>query len=343
MKKGTKKAVLCLCIMVQYMAVIGQDINFSQFYELPLLRNPGLAGIFWGDFRLTSSYKNQWESVSVPFRTMALGAEYKLPQNENVETSKVIGLQITNDIAGDGRFSRTQIFPAGNIQVPLNFGNQTFLSLGFMGGPVQQKFDPEKMTFNDQFVNGSYSVTNPTSQVFNRTNLTYFDLAAGLSLSGLMGEQAKYYFGIGGFHLNSPKVAFMKQNDVKLNRKYVVNMGLYAPVGNNNNFIIYADYFMQGNYNLAQGGFLYNYNLGGGGEEYNNTSITSGIFYRWADALVPVLKLDKDKLGIGMSYDINISKLKTASETRGGFEVTLSYKNLISLRHPDPTSCPVVF
>ena len=104
------------------MAVIGQDINFSQFYELPLLRNPGLAGIFWGDFRLTSSYRNQWESVSVPFRTMALGAEYKLPQNENVETSKVIGLQITNDIAGDGRFSRTQIFPAGNIQVPLNFG-----------------------------------------------------------------------------------------------------------------------------------------------------------------------------------------------------------------------------
>ncbi len=320
-----------------------QDINFSQFYELPLLRNPGLAGIFWGDFRITASYRNQWETVGVPFRTMALGAEYKLPQQEDATVKKLLGLQITNDVAGDARFARTQIFPAGNIQVPLNFGNQTYLSLGFMGGPVQQKFDPEKMTFDDQFVNGSYSVGNPTQQSFNRTNMTYFDLAAGLSLSGLINDAAKYYVGVGGFHLITPTVAFIKQNDIKLNRKYVVNMGVYAPSGYGNNFIIYADYFTQGDYKMAQGGFLYSYSINGEAEEYNRTAITAGAFYRWADAIVPVVKLDVEKFGIGLSYDINISKLKTATELRGGFELTLSYKNLLSSRHPDPTSCPVAF
>ena len=54
-----------------------QDINFSQFYELPLLRNPALAGIFNGNVRFTAGYRNQWESITVPYRTMALGTEIK--------------------------------------------------------------------------------------------------------------------------------------------------------------------------------------------------------------------------------------------------------------------------
>ncbi|MFM6925830.1 MAG: hypothetical protein ACKOU7_10045, partial [Ferruginibacter sp.] len=44
------------------------------------------------------------------------------------------------------------------------------------------------------------------------------------------------------------------------------------------------------------------------------------------DALVPVLKLEYNRLGIGVNYDVNISKLKTASQLRGAFEVTLTYK-----------------
>ena len=55
-----------------------QDINFSQFYELPLLRNPALAGIFSGNIRFTSAYRNQWESITTPYRSMAFGTEIKV-------------------------------------------------------------------------------------------------------------------------------------------------------------------------------------------------------------------------------------------------------------------------
>jgi|SRR5437868_340232 len=320
-----------------------QDINFSQFYELPLLRNPGLAGIFSGDFRLTSSYRNQWQSVTVPYRTMALGAEYILPQSEDAVSTKVLGLIVTNDIAGDSKFSRTQVFPALNLQMPLNFGNQTFLSLGFMGGPVLQKFDPTKLTFDDQFVNGTYSPSNPTSQVFNKTNVTYFDIATGISISGYLGEQSQYYLGGAGFHLVQPKVAFMEQNNIVLNRKFVINAGVYAPTGIDSRFTIYADYFAQGSYHQAQGGFMFTRDIGGDGEENTTTRITGGAFYRWNDAIIPVIKFDVNNLGIGLSYDVNTSTLKTASQYRGGFELTLTYKNQLSSRHPDATACPVTF
>ena len=49
----------------------GQDINFSQFYELSLLRNPALGGFFKGDIKSTAAFRSQWGSVTVPFQTSA--------------------------------------------------------------------------------------------------------------------------------------------------------------------------------------------------------------------------------------------------------------------------------
>ena len=56
-----------------------QDIHFSQFFETPLLRNPALAGIFNGDLRIQGVCRTQWNSVTTPYQTGSVNAEYKLP------------------------------------------------------------------------------------------------------------------------------------------------------------------------------------------------------------------------------------------------------------------------
>jgi hypothetical protein len=53
---------------------VAQHIHFSQFSETPLLRNPALAGIFYGDFRVQAVFRNQWSSVTVPFENSSLNA-----------------------------------------------------------------------------------------------------------------------------------------------------------------------------------------------------------------------------------------------------------------------------
>src|SRR5204862_6491965 len=125
-----------------------QDINFSQFYEVPMLRNPALAGIFSGDYALTSAYRNQWQSVTTPYRTYAVGFEYKKSTRQNSNDFFTIGLQGTNDIAGDSRLRRTQVFPVLNFHKSLNSERDTYLSAGIMGGPVMQRFDPSQLTFD---------------------------------------------------------------------------------------------------------------------------------------------------------------------------------------------------
>lgn len=323
--------------------VSGQDINFSQFYDLPLLRNPALAGLFQGDIRVTAAFRSQWQSVTTPYKTIGLGLEYKRPVGRS-DDYITYGFQATSDMAGDSKLSRTQVFPVFNYHKSLSGDKAAYLSAGIMAGPVMEKFDPSKLAFDDQYVNGSYSTVNPTREQFNKTNLTYWDAAIGLCFSSKIGENTRYYIGGGLFHFTKPKVAFQKQNDIILNQKYVVNAGLSAPVGNGNQLILYGDYFMQGGARQGQGGFLYCYNLDEN-EANEKVNISGGMFYRWKDAAMPVIKLDYYKMSIGITYDVNVSKLKTASQLRGGYEVTISYK---TFRHnynssADKVRCPAFY
>ena len=302
----------------------GQDINFSQFYELPMLRNPALAGIFNGDFRLTAAYRNQWQSVTTPYRTFGLGVEYKRSTGTNSDDFITIGLQATNDMAGDSRLSRSQIFPAMNYHKSIGGESGGYLSAGLLGGPVFQHFDPSKLSFDDQFVNGAYSSSNPTRQVFSKTSMMYWDVSAGISYSNVIKEKTHYYLGIGLFHITQPRVAFQKQYDVILNRKWIINAGLTTPFSEQNKLVIYADYFMQGGSRQGQGGVMVSHDFSQFLDE--RAGISAGIFYRFKDALVPVVKLDYYHISLGLTYDINTSKLVTASQSRGGFELTISYK-----------------
>jgi len=120
----------------------------------------------------------------------------------------------------------------------VNAEQDSYISAGIMAGAVQQRFDPTKLQFDDQFVNGAYSPTNPTRQTFNNTNVTYWDVAAGLSFSSVAANEIHYYFGLGLFHFTNPKVAFIATNDIKLNQKWVVNFGLSAPTSDDDKFIL---------------------------------------------------------------------------------------------------------
>ena len=167
----------------------------------------------------------------------------------------------------------------------------------------------------------------------------------GLNFSSVAGENVRYYVGAGLFHFTKPKVAFQKQYDIVLNPKWVVNAGLSIPTSDVNKLIIYADYFMQGGSRQIQGGLLFSRDLIPD-DENQKVALSGGAFYRWNDAFMPVLKLDYHQFGIGITYDVNVSKLKTASQYRGAYEITLSYKafrNGNQNTSADKVRCPAFY
>jgi hypothetical protein len=68
------------------------------------------------------------------------------------------------------------------------------------------------------------------------------------------------------------------------------------------------------------------------------TSLYFGSWIRFNDAIIPYLGLEFDDFRIGASYDYNSSALKTASQNRGGIEISLIYTHRPSTDRP--VNCP---
>src|SRR5579871_2190773 len=114
MKTGSRLILCSLFIsLANIFSATAQDIHFSQFFETPLLRNPSLAGIFSGDMRLQTVYRNQWQSVTVPYQTTSINGEFKLPIGKGYDYITVGG-EILYDKAGTAVLTATHVLPVVN-------------------------------------------------------------------------------------------------------------------------------------------------------------------------------------------------------------------------------------
>jgi type IX secretion system PorP/SprF family membrane protein len=319
------KNIIAYVLMIFFVQeASSQDLHFSQFFEAPLLRNPSLAGIFVGDYRVQGVYRDQWNSVTNGYRTGSLNAELKSPvgkSNDFITT----GLQCLFDKAGTAGLTTTEVLPALNYHKSLSDQKTMYLSLGFMGGYVSKMIDRSKVTTSNQYNNGVFNPSIPDGETFPTANIHYWDASVGMSFNTTFGEEQEnsMFIGAAFHHLNRPRNSFY-QNNIELDPKYVFSGGLKVNMDDNSYMTLQADYSTQGGFQETIGGALYSYKLG---NDIQNPQyiLSTGMFLRWKDALIPVIKLDMLPLSVALSYDVNISQLKTVSQGRGGIELSISY------------------
>ena len=328
-----KKILLVFSIALGcYQICIAQDFTFSQFYEQPIIRNPALAGVFTGDLRVSAAYRDQWSSITVPFRTSAVSIEYKIPVNEKNDYLTVASL-MSVDAAGDINLKRTQFKPAINFHKSLSGNRDTYLSGAFMFGIVSSHFDASKLILGDQYRNGAYDPTNASSQTITNTGYSYWDMSAGLCFSTSINDHTNFYIATGMTHVTNPVIKSTTGSvPDAVPSKISINSGIHAQTGENGHVMAFADYFVQGGNRQLLAGCMYGFNIA----EYSNSEpdiFYMGSFVRWGDAIIPAVKIGLAHFDLGVSYDINISKLNVASNWRGGLEVTLSYTDFLKIRN----------
>lgn len=337
-----KRIVMLISMMCAAGCSWAQDIHFSQFFEAPLLRNPSLAGIYTGDIRVQGVYRDQWNSVTNAYRTGSVNAEYKMPVGKG-DDFITAGLQVLYDKAGTVGLSTTHLLPALNYHKSLSDQKVMYLSLGFMGGMVRKSLDLTKVTTDDQYGPGGFDPTLPNGEPLNSPNFTTWDASVGMSFNTTFGEGQRNSMFLGGayHHLNRPKNSFYKNPNVELQPKYVFSAGVKMDVDDYSFFTIQADHSIQGSFNETIAGALYGYKIG---DDPDNPLyiVHGGAFLRLRDALIPVIKLEKNPLSIAISYDVNVSQLKTASQGRGGFELSLCWIGFLDRGDPQRAQvlCP---
>ncbi|MBS1660266.1 MAG: PorP/SprF family type IX secretion system membrane protein, partial [Bacteroidetes bacterium] len=298
------------------------------------LRNPALAGIFTGDYRIQTVFRDQWNSVSNAYRTGSLNGEYKWPVGKGNDYFTT-GLQVLYDKAGTAALSTTELLPALNYHKSLNNEKAMYLSVGFMGGLVQKTIDLSRVTTNSQYNGTAYDPALPNGEAILTPSTRYLDGSLGISFNSAFGPENKntLYLGFAYHHLNRPKNSFYKNPAIELDPKYVFSAGFKVLINELSYFTIQADHSRQASAQETISGVLYSYKLGDDPENSPYT-LHLGGFLRWKDALIPVLKLDMNSLAVALSYDANISELKTASQGRGGFELSISYIGILDRENP---------
>jgi len=319
-----------------------QDIHFSQFNEAPLLRNPALAGIFSGDFRVQAVYRTQWQSITVPYQTTSLNGEYKVAIGKSQDFI-TIGAQILYDKAGTAAMTSTHILPAVNYHKSLSEQRNMYLSLGFMGGMVQRRIDRSKITTNSQFDGNAYNGSLSDGENFDNPSYTYFDGTAGMSFNSQIGDNTdnNIFLGVAYHHFNKPSsISFYGNSKLEMIPKWVYSAGAKMGTSERSYVTFQADYTKQGPHAELIGGGIYTYKLD---DEVDPTYLVhAGAFMRFKDAIIPVAKLEMRPLAISVSYDANISKLSAATSGRGGFEMALSYQTYLNKDNTsrDAVRCP---
>lgn len=300
-------------------SVLAQDIHFSQFFEASLWRNPALAGVFTGDVRVQAVYRDQWNSVTNAYKTGSLNAEYKIPIGKG-DDFLTTGLQILNDKAGTISWVTTQVLPVINYNKSLSTEKNSYLSMGFMGGWVQRRFDISKVTTNSQYDMGGLG------ENFANVKYNYLDGSVGMSYNSNLNNNPynTYFIGAAYHHFNRPNKSFYRNATIEQQPKWVFSGGLKLGVSENAYLTIQADRTMQGNFTETVAGAMCGLKLGVDPDNPDYT-VHVGSFLRWNDALIPVIKLDYSPFSAALSYDVNISKLKPSSYGRGGFELSVSY------------------
>jgi type IX secretion system PorP/SprF family membrane protein len=321
LKKGITSTLVALGLVSGSFA---QDIHFSQFFEAPLLRNPSLAGIFNGDIRVQGVYRDQWNSFTNAYRSGSLNAEYKMPVGRT-DDFVTAGLQILYDKAGTAGLTSTHALPAINYHKSLSSNRVMYLSVGFMGGVIQKHIDRSKITTNSQYDGAAYNPSLADGESFLNSRYTVPDGSFGTSFNSTFGENERhsYFLGAAYHHVNRPRNSFYLSKNSALNPKYVFSGGVKYSIDDYTFFTLQADVSQQGAFNETIGGVLYSYKIGD--PDVPDYVIHGGAFLRWRDAFIPVVKIDYNPFSVAISYDVNVSQLKTASQGRGGFELSVSY------------------
>jgi type IX secretion system PorP/SprF family membrane protein len=319
--------VIVTCALLKRAAA--QDPNFSQFFVSPLTLNPALTGKFNGDFRIAGNYRDQWPTISKAFVTSTVSVDAPIMRNTISEPDTWgVGVLAMTDKTANGILSTNLVALTTAYHKGIDEDGLNQIGIGFQATYNTKRLDGTKLNFEDELDQyGGW--TNPSGEVADNRmiNLSYFDVSAGALFNGSTDGYNNYYLGISGYHLNKPKESFTGDVFYTLNPRLTVHGGGTIPLAGNTRFLYLSSLFTRqgGATNIVAGGaagFTVNQ------DEENPTNFYAGVWTRFNnvnDALIPYMGLEFGSFRLGASYDINISSLKSASQSRGGIEISLIY------------------
>lgn len=337
-----KKLLLTLLLIAGLASVsFAQDPNFSQFFASPLTLNPALTGKFDGIFRVAGNYRNQWPTINNAFVTKTASADFHLLSGYLADIDRWgVGALFMNDQNGNGALTTNQFSLSTAYHKGLDENGYHQIGVGFQGSYTDKRLNVAILDFEDELT--ALGFTGSTSEIFPQSGLQvkYLDINAGVLYNGSTNGYNNFYLGASMYHINRPKETF-QGGQFYLNSRTTLQAGGRLPMNQFNAIHVSANYSFQANANNLMFGGAYALNLNY--DEENPVNVYLGTWARFnnvSDAIIPYIGLEFGDVQLGATYDVNISSLQPASNSRGGIEISLIYIKKPVDRSLKKLNCP---
>ncbi|HEX4875732.1 MAG TPA: PorP/SprF family type IX secretion system membrane protein [Chitinophagaceae bacterium] len=309
--------------VMAFTQVRAQDLHFSQFMNSPLLTNPANTGFMPdGDYRLGANYRNQWASVTAfPYKTMSVYGDVQTMQNSDNTGWLGLGGVILRDVAGTSVLTSTKIYGSIAYHQMINAGS--LLSLGFNVGWANKNINTSNLSFPSQW-NGRFFDAHQvgTAPKFDANNINYLDMQVGMNYAYFPTDRAYFNAGFSAMHVNRPRETFFSSQSGVDNRVPVRYTGFLNGSFKVSDMLIvnpniYAS--LQAKSYEIVGGLNAHYNISGDGEKI----LIAGAYYRYRDAIIPMVGLGLKDYTFMFTYDVTTSSLSNFNNGRGAMEFSL--------------------
>jgi type IX secretion system PorP/SprF family membrane protein len=334
MKNLNFKAIATLIVILNILSnnAYSQDIHFSQYNMSPLTQNPAMAGAIY-NLQANVNYKDQWREVGTPYKTFAMSADMRFSK-KRVKTGFLAGgLTFINDNAGDAGVITNQA--TVNLAYHIKLDRHQNIGGGLQIGMLQRSIGNGALQWGNQFDGTNYTPTLPNGESLATSNFSALDVGFGAmwaydnsdgNIHVTDNHDLNFNFGISAFHLNRPKYSFTG-SDERLPIKFVAHgEGVISVTDTEWGFVPGLMFYSQGKTREFSTGLLLRYLIS---QESKYTGFKSGAalyvgaYIRAKDAIIPRIAIDYAGWSFGISYDINVSNLALASNSRGGLEFSL--------------------
>ena len=264
MKKYLKIGIVFdLCLLSSVISVKAQDVNYSQFFNVPAYYNPALTGLNTG-LRASFSFRDQWPKLPVDFTSYNFSAEFGDRNLRGFGGGVSINVNSNNEGVS---FIRNQAVGL-NLAVRIPITSFIATQFGFKASIVRKHLNWDDFVFSDQLSEryGNIYLTQFTAPDVNTK--TFPDFGAG----GLVQFTSPKGFvsgvmGLAVDHIFQPDESFLSTSKAPLPRKYIAHFGFALLVSRQScvkkfpaevgdpfklNAVIMLQ--SQGNYNLIQVG-----------------------------------------------------------------------------------------
>ncbi len=318
------KFCMAMCFSLLAAGIWAQDPHFSQFFSSPMTLNPAFTGKFDGDFRFAANYRNQWPTINRAYETATASIDFHVLKNR-IPYNDIwgVGLAGYTDKSAAGAVSFSYYSLSTAYHKGLDEDGYHQLGFGAQATYSNMLINTSKLTFEDQLT--PFGFTGVTKETFSGLTLksNYVDVNAGLLYTASTNDNNNFYAGVSLYHINRPKQYFTSNANYELYPRATFHAGGYFPVGPITTLHFSGLYSTQaGAHEALIGGAV---QFTANPDDDKPVSVYLGAWERIQDAFIPYIGLDFSDWRVGVSYDINTSGLKTASESRGGIELSLIY------------------